>query len=268
MLAPKSPLVDAASTKLPKSDLRLIAPIHHISGWINKRLMALLMCALNAPWSSFILLSTLYVSSLLLLSTLGAASDVLFMVALSPVLLPIIFALTYIGTALVLLALFARHPGTRLGCAVIVYILLLGPALILSLSDTRLALMLGRDTSFYLILANLLVIPWLALRYQTRLEGYSFLCLPVLALVLAVTWFESSASLSSRTLSSDALTHLDCEWITHRNRRSPTVSRSLLCDVEIQDQGRRLQLYGMPAPSQNITQIEVRQALFQHYRLR
>ncbi len=267
MLAPKSPLVDAASTKLPKSDLRLIAPIHHISGWINRKLMALLTCALNAPWTSFILLSTLYVTSLLLLTALGAESDTLFIAFLSPVLLPIIILLSYMGSALVLLALFARHPGMRLGCAVTVYILVLGPALILALSDTHLALMLGRNTTFYLIVANLILIPWLALRYQTRLEGYSYLCLPVLALILAFTWFESTASVSSRTLSGDAITHLNCEWVTHKHTRNTRVRRSLYCDVKVQDQGRSLQLYGMPAPSQNITSIEVRQALFQHYRL-
>ncbi|MBA4502622.1 hypothetical protein [Marinobacterium marinum] len=98
--------------------------------------------------------------------------------------------LGYVGLSIVMLALFARHPGTRLTCVAILQLVIIGPELILALDDTLLMLKLGEHAALVLITLHTLIMVFVYPQYGHRLLPYATWSLVPLLLALAMLWFE------------------------------------------------------------------------------
>ncbi|MCD8523184.1 MAG: hypothetical protein LRY66_07355 [Saccharospirillaceae bacterium] len=253
------------------TDMRLLPPVSYITGFCNRVLGKIIMTMVNAPWASLIILLVLYLSALIIVNipALDIARETMFLVAISPLAIPVCFSLAYLGASLILLALFAHNPATRVGCAVILEVLIIAPMLLMALSDTRLFLMLGDNALFVLIVGNMVAVPWLTFHYHKTVLCHADLCLPILLLLTAFIWFESTAGLSYEKISHEHISVIDCEWIRAKSKSgAPSGPPMKQCDVQVNDRGRHYDFYDMPAPNGNINHMEVRQALFRHFSLR
>ena len=259
-----------SSTDQDTTDLRMLPPVSYITGFCNRVLGRMLMAMLNAPWASLIILLVLYLSALIIVNipALDIARETIFLVAISPLAIPVFLSLAYLGSSLVLLALFAYNPGTRVSCAIILEVLVIAPMLLMALSDTRLLLMLGDNALFVLIVGNMVAAPWLAFRYDKTVLRHAYLCLPLLLLLTAFIWIESTAGLSYEKISHEHISVIDCEWVRAKSKSgAPSGPPIKICDVKVEYRGSDYRFYGMPAPNGNINYMEVRQALFKHFRL-
>lgn len=253
------------------ADLNLLPPVNYLTTPVNNALLALLMLVARYPWVSLVVAGMVYVSALLMIGipAFGISREQSFLIVVSPLLLPVVFILTYMGAGSVLLALFARNPGTRLSFAVLLWILVLGPLLIMILSDTLLMLILGSMASFVLIVANLVLTPWLAFTYQERLLRHAGFCLPVLILLGALTWFEQGQAFSYTRIDRQHFSLQDCRWVTPRNKHGAVMGPPYQsCTVHLDYQGSNWALKEMALPDTPLQYLEIRQALFRHYQLR
>ncbi|MCB2385191.1 hypothetical protein [Thalassolituus alkanivorans] len=252
------------------TDLRMLPPVSYITGFCNRVLGRIFMAMLNAPWASLITLLSLYLCALIIanIPALDIARENIFLVIISPLAIPVFLSLAYLCISLVLLALFARNPGTRVSCAVILEVLLIAPMLLMAVSDTRLFLMLGDTVLFVLLVGNMVAVPWLAFRYSKAVLHHAYLCLPLLVLLTLFIWFESTAGLSYEKISHEHISVIDCEWVRAKSKSgAPSGPPIKICDVLVAYRGSDHRFYGMPAPNGNINYMEVRQALFKHFRL-
>lgn len=253
------------------TDMRLLPPVSYITGICNRVLGKIIMTMVNAPWASLIILLVLYLSALIIVNipALDIARETIFLVAISPLAIPVFLSLAYLGSSLVLLALFAHNPATRVSCAIILEVLVIAPMLLMALSDTRLFLMLGDNALFVLIVGNMVAAPWLAFRYDKTVLRHAYLCLPLLLLLTAFIWIESIAGLSYEKISHEHISVIDCEWVRAKSKSgAPSGPPIKICDVQVTYRGSDYRFYDMPAPNGNINHMEVRQALFKHFRLR
>lgn len=252
-------------------DLSMLPPISYVTGAFNRVLIAILKIVERHLWASIFFVVSAYVAGLIFVisSTQNFSSGTIFLVAFSPIGLPLLFTLGYTGIGAVLLAFFARNPGTRIAFAVILEVLVLAPTLVMTMSDTRALLMAGDLAVLVLIVANMIFVPLLAFHYQASLRRHAYLCLPVLAALVAFNWFESTAGLSYKKIDAEHLTVVDCQWVRPRDRSGAASGPSfMVCDVQVSYNGKERLFHGMPMPPGRANAyMEVRQALFKHYRL-
>lgn len=253
------------------TDLRLLPPASCISRPVNALLKWLGLQILAQPWAALFIYFLLYAGGILLvhLPWLNLPRTYIPLAYMAFMLVPLVIALGYLLGLLVLQALFARNPATRLGAAVLLWVLILGPALIMALSDTHLMLQSGDTLTFILLVGNLILTPVLAFRYAAVLLRHAHYCLPLLLLSAALTGYEQTGARHYRMIDSSQLTLLDCRWVRLKSKSGAESGPPLkLCDVAVQDGQHSYRYYGLPAPDGEITSLEVRQALFKHYRLR
>ena len=260
------------SNKAPNdsTDLSMLRPICYLTEPVNRALQWLLNLLFSNVLASFLILAVVYTLAVAIVNTpmFDIDRNYILYVALSPLIIPIVSILSYLGGTLILLAFFARNPATRIGSAVIVEVLVLGPQLIMAMGDTRLLLILGDYFSIFLIIANLLLIPWLAFRYQTFLLRYAYLCLPTLVLLITFIWFEYSQGFSYTRISPEQFSIVSHKRVTPTSKNGVHGTSYYVCDVVLDYNGYQYKFNSMLEPDNKVEYMEVRQAFFQHFRLR
>ncbi|MBB1470396.1 hypothetical protein H5232_18385 [Pseudoalteromonas sp. SG41-5] len=250
-----------------KDDLNMISPICYITKSINWligkvfnnfkiSLMVYLIAyviavtVVNIPMLDFTRMQKIYVS----VSILG---------------LPLCLFLAYIFIGMVLLALFASNPKTRLSYAIILIVIALFPFMVIAMADTRLLLIFGVYLSAALIVINMIMLPNLAYKYRERLIKHAYLCMPVILSIVAFTWFESSQGFSYGRIDRENFTTSDHQRVVPVSKSGAQGTPFYTCDVFVNFNGYQYEFQDMIIPSNgHIEYIEVRQAVFQHFQLR
>ena len=183
--------------------------------------------------------------------------------------LPLCLSIAYIFIAMVLLALVARSPKTRLIYTIILIVIALFPFMIFALADTRLLLIFGDYLVIALIVINMIMLPHLAYKYRERLIKHAYLCMPVILAIVAFTWFEASQGFSYERIARENFTTSDHQRVVPRNKLGVAGKPYYTCDVFVNFNGYQYEFQDMSIPSNgDIEYIEVRQAVFQHFQLR
>ena len=151
------------------------------------------------------------------------------------------------------------------------YFLILFPALIIIMKDTRLLLILGSYFGFTVVVLNLIVTPCVAYKYFPVLLRHSAFCAPVIVLFIAFIYFEGSYGFSYERIERQDFSVEACQKQVPRSSTGGRGKSFYTCDIEFEHNGYEYVFKDMVVPGVGRTSIEymqIRQALFQHFRLR
>jgi len=244
------------------ADLNLIRPVCYLTRPVNALLLGLLdLC--KQYWRLL-----LPVVAVFYLGAMVAFSEDWFLVAIAPIGLGLVGILGHVGLSIVMLALFARHSGTRLTCVAILHLVIIGPFLILALDDTLLMLILGENTAFVLITLHTVVMTFVYPHYGHRMMPYATWSLPLLVLSSALLWFEDDHAFSYSKISPQDFDLHNCASQTVRPRGYDRTVTYQTCDVRLFMNDSMYELNGMTVPYGPVDHLEVRHAVFDHYRMR
>uniref|UniRef100_A6W0P5 Uncharacterized protein n=1 Tax=Marinomonas sp. (strain MWYL1) TaxID=400668 RepID=A6W0P5_MARMS len=250
----------------------LLPPICYLTKPFNRALCAFFEYIFSHFWRGLAVIVGIYIAAVCLvyMPIMDISKQYRFLVVMSPFMIPIVFFLVYMGIAVALLALFAKDPGSRLCCAAIVVATVLGPWVLISLSDTRLFLIFGDYFLAILTIGNLLLIIWLGSRYQAFFLAKAHFCLPVLALMMAFIWFESTQGFSYTKISKDHFTTQNYQRIVPISKNGARGTPYYVCDVLLNYNGFKYVFKDVYVPKNReagIQYLELRQAIFQHFSL-
>lgn len=244
------------------TDLNLLPPVCYLTRPINALLLKLLDLSKRHRRILLPIAALLYAALMVLFGKDW------FLVAIAPLGLGLAGILGYIGLSIVMLALFARHPGTRLTCVAIVQLLLIGPELILTLDDTLLLLKFGEHAAFVLIALHTLIMVFVYPQYGHRLMPYAHWSLIPLLLASVMIWFESSQAFAYSKIGPRDFELHNCTSQSVHPRGYDRAVIYQTCDVRLFMDGRMYELNGMTVPYGTIDHMAIRHALFDHYRVR
>lgn len=253
----------------PEMDLSLLPPVCYLSRAFHRLLdQAKVLFARNR----LLILTLLGVSYPLLLIAanvpgLGWPSEATFLIAFSPVFVPVAFFVLYTAALVCLQALFAAEPKTRLLFAAIVLLIVLLPSLVLSLDDTRLLMALGTNGTFFLLLLQLVLVPVIGCRAQHWLIRHSRWSTPVLLTLAVLVWFEGHQGFSVSRTEPRQVRLQHCESISGRTKGYDSHYSYRRCDVYLQGPRGSYHFSNMPVPHADSLILEIRHGIFNHYRL-
>lgn len=259
-------------------DYSLIWPIGWVTRAFNRGLGAAFRLMFCFPRTTLTLLGIAYLAGIVIINIpmLDVSSEVSFVVATSPMGLPLMLLGAYLLPAFLLLPFFARDPGTRLGFTLIFCNLVLVPAITLVMNDTRLMLIIG-DYGFALILLPLFFgFPWLYFRYREKLLQHARWSTPALMLVIALIYWEGAIGFSTTRVDPDQYTITNCKFKRPVNKNGVRGAPIWSCRVDLTLNGFEYTFPDMYLPDsyRNVgtekkkNYLEIRHSLFDHFTLR
>lgn len=265
----------AVNSKKEAINTEVVLPICYLTKPFNRALSGSITYIL----SHFTFTVSVYITTVILVNIPGFDINPIFiaLVNLSPILLPCALLTAYATIGLILLALFAKDPRTRIGCAIITEVIFILPWLLITLLDTPLLLALGDFFAFSLFVGNTLLMAWLGLRFKKAIHKEPWvhkahLCRPLLTIMLTFTWFESSQGFSYTQINQEHFTTHNFELVVPKDKRGhPRGTPYYVCDVLLDYNGYTHTFRSMKIPNglkPSIQYLELRQAFFQHFNLR
>ena len=249
-------------------DFNMLPPISYLTQGFNRGLARLF----NHFKITFSVFFVIYVIALIYVTQLAldVNSGDIFLVVASPFILPVVFFLAYCAIGSLLLAFFAQKPSIRIGFATGLQVLILFPAFLMAMGDTRVLLILmGEYVGAIFIILNLIFFPLFMIRYEKKILRYSYLCSPTLVLIILFIWFEATQSLSYTRIEKTQFSIEECERVYPTNKFGHrTGSSYTVCDVSLDYNGYQYGFQTMVKPRGKIEYMEIRQAIFQHFSLR
>lgn len=249
-------------------DLSLLPPVCYLTQPLNRLLLAVKNLISHHRWFVLPVFVVLYILALVManIPALNWPRDSGFLIFIAPVVLPLGFILAYLGCGIGLLSILARSRETRLLCAAIILMVGLLPFLVLSLDDTWLMMKLGYEAVFILCAVQPILILFLGSRYPLFFLRHAAWCMPVMLLLSALLWLESGQAFSYSHHPSTQFTVRDCQRHSVEPDGYDRVHYQL-CNVHFFAQERTYNFSDMPVPSDDKLSLEIRHALFDHYRI-
>ncbi|WP_421853833.1 hypothetical protein [Marinomonas sp.] len=261
--------------KIAVINTEMLPPICYFTTSFNR----VLFCFITYIFKHFAFILGVYIFTVILVNIpwININSIYIILVSFSPILLPCALLVGYVGMGLILLALFAKDPRTRIGCAVIIETIFIVPWLLITLLDTRLFLILGDFFAFSLLIGNILLMTWLGMRYKKDLYKETWVhkahfCPHLLTIMLIFTGFESSQGFSYTQINQEHFTTHNFQLVVPKDKNGhPRGKPYYVCDVLLDYNGYTHTFRSMKIPNglkPSIQYLELRQAFFQHFNLR